>query len=135
MDAKETLTPRMLKAARLLGSGKGNGVVAQELGVTTQTIRNWLRVPAFRAERDAAMDEFIADVVPEAINVFVEQMRDVEGKDKTGWLRQNAARAMVSTLQSMKTSDTQVNIVLGNGMEKPGMPAKEYAEDGSESGD
>lgn len=115
------LTPNQRKAAYLLGVGKTRAYAAAEVGVKEATIYTWLHNPEFRKERDKACDDYVSEVLPMAIDVFVEQAQDT--REKSAWLRQNAAGRLVALMNSHKgAEDKTLNVTLQGNIGAPGVP-------------
>ncbi|HML49597.1 MAG TPA: hypothetical protein PKE04_22905 [Clostridia bacterium] len=106
-------------AAELLARGECPPQVAEALHVKVKTVRGWLQREAFRALRDEALRLYLMDVVPAAVRVFVEQMRDGEDKkiahNAAGRILQLAADA------SAKGTGVRTQVVL-SGAPALGMP-------------
>ena len=114
-----TLPPRQRRAAALLGLGLPAAQVALDVKAGEDTIRAWQRDPAFAALRDACLDAHMRAVIPEAINVFVEQIRD--SRDKSASLRQSAAHRFLAIAQSAASQSAAVEVRF-DGAPAPGEP-------------
>lgn len=111
--------PKHRAAAAMLARGDSTGEVADAVGVKAKTLDLWLEQEAFRALRDEALRLYLMDVVPVAVRVFVEQMRD--GDDKK--IAHNAAGKILQLAAdaSAKGTDVRTQVVL-SGAPVLGMP-------------
>lgn len=102
------LTARQRKAATLLGLGKSAIKVAKELNTHEGTLCRWRKIPEFIALRDKVCEDNLADMYPEALNVFVDHMRSDDPKHV--WLKQQAADRLVNLVRSASDKPQQFSV-------------------------
>ena len=122
-------------AAAMLARGESPGDVARTLDVQVATVEGWLQREEFRAQRDEALRLYLMDVVPVAVRVFVEQMRDGDDK-KTA---HNAAGRILQLASDASAQGTgnKLRVIL-RGAPALGMPetdADAAAESGAAAGE
>jgi len=75
---ERNLTPRQLRALRMLVSGSSVTAVAAEVGCTTKTVYEWLKMPAFIGELRACEDQAI-DAATRRLVALATEAADVLG--------------------------------------------------------
>lgn len=119
--AKRAIKPNMLEGARLLAEGMTPPAVAKTLGVSVQTIYNWL-------DNDAVMEEYrhcvrraATSAVAKAAKVLIKQLDSEAG---SGYLAQNAANSILTRYApSVMGEDKQeITINITGGMPAIGVP-------------
>ena len=89
------MNERQRLAARLLGRGKTQVAVADELGVDVATVRRWQRVDGFQEAVKAARDELLAEN-PEVRRVLLEALEATRKDGQPDWqARLTAARLLL----------------------------------------
>ena len=123
------LTPKQLRAAEMLGSGSTKKAAAEDVCVTVATINRWLDIPEFKDARARAIDKYIGDIVPDAVNTLASML-----EEESPWIRMQGARAILSLHAKRNEGDASVTVSF-TGVPKPGMPDEEQFISGFVEGD
>lgn len=114
------MTNKMRAAAVLCGQGYSNEQIAEELDVTVNTVREWMRRDDVVALVGNATATYLQAIQGRAAKRLVDQV-----SDQNPWVAQNAAREVIRLAQQAQgIAQNTVNVSFA-GMPEPGMPSKE----------
>ncbi len=112
------LSPMMLMAAELLGSGKTRREAAEAIGVSERSIYNWRNDPAFREAVLDAERAFVAEMRPRAWELFSRHLLDDDKK-----IAQQAATQVLKVAEDLKENGAEKQVVVHFlYMPRPGEP-------------
>lgn len=111
------LTEKQRIASALIGNGMYRNEVARKVGVDESTVRRWLKLTAFR---DAVSDA-LNDAMLEAGSLALAELI-AELKDDNVYVRQNAARDLLTRYSAALESGSKTITVHLEGAPELGMP-------------